>query len=110
MKIKYAAALFEEINANALVLLTFQSEKPTGKLLKSLDSATDGAVTSLYETEEFTAKNGETAILHNPAGFKAGKIILLGLRQQVERSLLALSRQTLRMPIRIWHIFSRPSP
>ena len=79
MLLKYSAVPLQEITTDTLVIFTPEIDKVSGKTLKSLDSASSGAVSSLIASEEFTGKNEESAVIHQPQDFKAKKVILLGL-------------------------------
>ncbi|MGH9488482.1 MAG: leucyl aminopeptidase [Terriglobales bacterium] len=60
-----------QVETEALVLLL--DEKPP-----KLDPAIDPLVSELAQTQEFTGKTLEIAVLHRPAGMKATRLVLAG--------------------------------
>ncbi|MEW6051401.1 MAG: leucyl aminopeptidase [Candidatus Zixiibacteriota bacterium] len=69
----------EEFRADTIVVFTPSFEKITDRTLKALDRATRGALTILAASKEFHGKEGETAVLLKPQGFRAGRVLLAGL-------------------------------
>ncbi|MFN2579182.1 MAG: leucyl aminopeptidase [Pyrinomonadaceae bacterium] len=68
-----------EVDAEALAVAVFKDEKPGGGLLKSLDAAVGGMIADVIESEEFAAKQGETAYFHvSSKSLKARRILLIG--------------------------------
>jgi len=69
----------KEIDVQALAIPVFKEEKPTEALLKTLDDAVGGLITSVIESEEFAGKEGETAYFHlSGSGLKARRLLLIG--------------------------------
>src|SRR6266550_9226660 len=69
----------KEIDTQALAVAVFTNEKADEGLLKALDDAIDGLISSVIKTEEFAAKIGETAYFHlTGKGLKAGRLLLIG--------------------------------
>lgn len=79
MKFNFGAMGLAEVPADVLVYFVSQSESIKDKELNALDKAVSGAISELYANEEFVGKNGQTAVFYNPAGYKAGRVILLGV-------------------------------
>ena len=68
-----------EIDAEGLAIAVFKDEKAGNGLLKTLDAAVDGMIADVIESEEFTAKQGETAYFHvSSKSLKARRVLLIG--------------------------------
>jgi leucyl aminopeptidase len=68
-----------DIKAQGLAVAVFKSEKADKGLLKTLDAAVGGLISSVIETEEFTGKEGETAYFHVTGdALKAERLLLIG--------------------------------
>ena len=69
----------KNIDAQALAIAVFKDDKADHGLLKELDVATAGLVSRVIETEEFKAKEGETAYFHiADSELKAHRLLLIG--------------------------------
>src|SRR2546427_3122341 len=69
----------KKIDAQALAIAVFKDDKADHGLLKELDVATGGLVSRVIETEEFKAKEGETAYFHlADRELKAHRLLLIG--------------------------------
>src|SRR5947209_12787482 len=69
----------KKIDAQALAIACFKDEKADQGLLKGLDAATGGLVSRVIDTEEFKAKEGETAYFHiTDSELKAHRLLLIG--------------------------------
>jgi len=73
----------ESIDTPVLATWVFGSEaKPPQALLEDLlseiDQRTGGRLKEMASTGELTGKAGETLLLHQPSGLKAGRLLLLG--------------------------------
>ncbi len=79
MKFSFASGKPEELTGDSLVLFASEFESIKDPLLKKIDSACHGALSTLHSSKEFSGKSGELASLLNPAGFKCRRIILAGL-------------------------------
>jgi leucyl aminopeptidase len=84
MNTKLVSSKLQRISSELLVIFTYDSadkKQPTNPAIKVL--ATGNAVTKAAGTilsgGEFAAGSCETALLHNPDGFKAKRILLVGL-------------------------------
>ena len=68
-----------DIKAQALAVAVFKDEKADKGLLKTLDAAVGGLISSVIKTEEFAAKEGETAYFHVTGdALKAERLLLIG--------------------------------
>src|SRR6266404_5559482 len=69
----------KKIDAQALAIAVFKDDKADQGLLKELDAATGGLVSRVIDTEEFKAKEGETAYFHiADSELKAHRLLLIG--------------------------------
>lgn len=84
MEVKVDSREFHEIECDALVVAVFEGERPEEGALAKIDKSSNGVVTSLAETGEFTGKSGESAYVHNPGGMKARRLLLLGAGKKEE--------------------------
>src|SRR5437588_676855 len=70
---------FNEVDAQALAVAVFKDEKANSGLLKTLDAAVGGMITEVIESEEFAAKQAETAYFHvSSKSLKARGVLLIG--------------------------------
>jgi leucyl aminopeptidase len=68
-----------EVDAEGLAIAVFKDEKTGNGLLKTLDAAVGGMIADVIESEEFTAKPGETAYFHvSSKSLKARRVLLIG--------------------------------
>lgn len=79
MKIIVSSEPAAEIKADCLIHFTTKADSVNDPFLKSIDNATEGAVSALFETKEFTGKEGQLATLYPVPGVKARRIVLAGL-------------------------------
>ncbi len=84
MKLNYSANNISEFTVGSIVYFVPEFEKISDKQLKAVDTATSGALTTMLESEEFTGAMGEVASVYHPAGFKAGRVVLVGLGEKKE--------------------------
>ncbi len=84
MEVKADSRQFHEIECDALVVAVFEGEKPEEGALAEINKRSNGVITSLVETGEFTGKSGESAYVHNPGDMKAQRLLLLGVGKQEE--------------------------
>lgn len=79
MKAAGSAKSPDKIDVQALAVAVFKDEKPDGGLLKTLDAATGGMIAEAVRSEEFSAKEGETAYFHvSGKELKARRVLLIG--------------------------------
>ena len=70
MDIRLETKQLGEVDADALVVLGFESAPP--------EAAAADQIKELYDSGEFSGKSLEVAILHRPAGLKAKRLVLAG--------------------------------
>ena len=77
MKSQLLPTSIENVEADAVAIVLFESsdDTPPGQDHHAL---TNGLITELYESKEFTGKALDTALIHRPAGFKASRLLLVG--------------------------------
>src|SRR6185503_8981826 len=79
MDVKASSQSCEKIDAQALAVPVFKGEKADKGFLKSLDKAVGGLIGNVIESEEFSAKPGETAYFNlSRGGLKAQRLLLIG--------------------------------
>ncbi|MFH2035263.1 MAG: leucyl aminopeptidase [Candidatus Zixiibacteriota bacterium] len=64
---------------SSFILFCNPSALKKNKLIKKLDSLSDGLISRLYESAEFGGKINENVVLYNYPGLSCGKLILAGL-------------------------------
>jgi len=68
-----------KVDAEALAVAVFKDEKADDGVLKVLDKAADGLISSVIKSEEFAAKEGETAYFHlTDTSLRARRLLLIG--------------------------------
>ena len=77
MKTQLLPTSTENVEADAVAIVLFESsdDTPAGGNYRSL---TNGLITELYESKEFTGKALDTALIHRPTGFKPSRLLLVG--------------------------------
>jgi hypothetical protein len=79
MDVRGNAQPVNKIDADALAVAVFKGEKADDGVLKAFDKATDGIVSSVIKSEEFSAKEGETAYFHlTDSSLRARRLLLIG--------------------------------
>src|SRR5438067_3245699 len=79
MNVTGSSQSYKQIDAQALAIAVFKNDKADHGLLKELDAATGGLVSRVIDTEEFKAKEGETAYFHiADSELKAHRLLLIG--------------------------------
>src|SRR2546430_1193811 len=79
MNVTGSSQSYEQIDAQALAIAVFKDDKADHGILKELDAATGGLINRVIETEEFKAKEGETAYFHiADSELKAHRLLLIG--------------------------------
>lgn len=68
-----------ELDVQALAVAVFKDDKADSGVLKTLDAAVSGMISDVLKTEEFAAKEGETAYFHVSGDkLKARRLLLVG--------------------------------
>ena len=79
MDVRGISQPINKIDADAIAVAVFKGEKADDGVLKTLDKAVDRAITSVIKSEEFAAKEGETAYFHVSGDkLKARRLLLIG--------------------------------
>src|SRR6266446_866394 len=79
MDVRGSSKSCRQIEAQALAVPVFKGEKPNSGFLKDLDKQVGGLISNVIQTEEFAAKEGETAYFHlTNSGLKAKRLLLIG--------------------------------
>lgn len=86
MKYLTLAADPASLAVDTVIYLTSQSDKLTDPKLKPVDKLTEGAVGALFKTGEFAGKEGEMAVVVHPRGYRAGRLVLVGLGEKKKLS------------------------
>ena len=85
MDVRGISQPINKIDADALAVAVFKGEKPDDGVLKTLDKAVDRAITSIIKSEEFSAKEGETAYFHlTDSGLQVKRLLLIGCGERGE--------------------------
>ena len=79
MDVRGNAQPINKVDTDALAVAVCKGEKADDGVLKTLDKATGGIISSVIKSEEFSAKEGETAYFHLTDGtLKARRLLLIG--------------------------------
>ncbi len=85
MEVRGTSKSCKHIDVQALAVAVFKGEKPNSGFLKDLDKQVGGLISSVMQTEEFAAKEGETAYFHlTNSGLKAKRLLLIGCGERGE--------------------------
>ena len=85
MDVRGNSQSINKVEADALAVAVFKGEKADDGVLKTLDKATAGIISSVIKSEEFSAKEGETAYFHLTDGsLKARRLLLIGCGDRSE--------------------------
>src|SRR5258707_4410541 len=85
MEVRGTSKSCKHIDVQALAVAVFKGEKPNSGFLKDLDKQVGGLISSVMQTEEFEAKEGETAYFHlTNSGLKAKRLLLIGCGERDE--------------------------
>jgi len=82
MRLDYLFMKPEDFTGDSLVFFVPKYEKLIDKKLKELDRATGGSVTAMLESEEFNGGENGIVTIMKPAGYKATRVILVGLGER----------------------------
>jgi leucyl aminopeptidase len=86
--VKYSCLVADgsALAVDTVVYLTSQSEKFSDPKLKSVNTLTNGAVEGLFQSGEFTGRDGEIAVVVHPHGYRAKRLILVGVGEKKKMS------------------------
>lgn len=78
---KYASYIANmlDVAEEAVVIYCYKGDKPNSELLEKIDLLTDGALTDMYISGEFTGDRGDLVMLRRVPETAAGKVIIAGL-------------------------------
>lgn len=82
MQFEYSQGYPHNIPADTLVLFTPQISGVTEKVLKEIDRGKDGALSFLVKEGEFTGKANQIAGFYKPSGYKAPRVLVVGLGER----------------------------
>jgi leucyl aminopeptidase len=83
----------KQIDVQALAVAVFKGEKPNSGFLKDLDKQVGGLISNVIQTEEFAAKEGETAYFHlTNSGLKAKRLLIIGCGAREEYKAAQISQ------------------
>ena len=93
MEVRGTSKSCKQINVQALAVAVFKGEKPNSGFLKDLDKQVGGLISNVIQTEEFAAKEGETAYFHlSSSGLKAKRLLLIGCGERDEYKAAQISQ------------------
>ena len=93
MDVRGTSKSCKQIDVQALAVAVFKGEKPNSGFLKDLDKQVGGLISNVIQTEEFAAKEGETAYFHlTNSGLKAKRLLLIGCGERDEYKAAQISR------------------
>jgi leucyl aminopeptidase len=87
MEVKASAGRCQNEDVQALAVAVFKDEKADEGLLKELDQATGGILSSVIESEELKGKEGETIYVHlagSDNNFRARRLLLVGVGERAD--------------------------
>jgi len=79
MQFEYISGQPQNVAVDTLVLFTPQISTLTDRGLKELDQAKNGALSFLLKSEEFSGNANQITGLYKPDGYKASRVLLVGL-------------------------------
>jgi leucyl aminopeptidase len=92
MQIEVKQGKVELAEDEAILINSFEEVKRFVGALKTIDDKLSGALSHLFETGDFTAKLGQTAVLYPQDRLKFRRIILVGLGKRDELTIEKLRR------------------
>jgi leucyl aminopeptidase len=93
MQVRGTSKSCKQIDVQALAVAVFKGEKPNSGFLKDLDKQVGGLISNVIQTEEFAAKEGETAYFHlTNSGLKAKRLLLIGCGERDEYKAAQISQ------------------
>ncbi len=82
MQITCKAGKLPDIAVDSLVIFTARANATLSRALKDLDTAANGAVSTLRDSEEFTGSEKDYAVIVRPPGYAASRVILVGMGER----------------------------
>lgn len=79
MQLKVSVDSITVIKVDTLIAFVTQEETTSSGTLKQLDGFTEGAITTLYESEQFNGEESTSALIYPAVGFKSKQLLLVGL-------------------------------
>jgi len=81
MEVQTSAGNYKEQDVQALAVAVFKDEKAGEGILKELDEASGGILSSIIESEELKGKEGETVYVHlsSSGSLRARRLLLVGV-------------------------------
>ncbi len=87
MKITYHKGPIASVRADAAVAFVHQDAAMLNKELRALNKLFKNKLSAIIETDEFHGKDKEVAVVYLGNGFKAKKVVLIGLGEKKELTL-----------------------
>jgi leucyl aminopeptidase len=86
MEVQTSAGRYQEQDVQALAVAVFKDENASEGILKELDEAAGGVISSVIESEELKGKEGETVYVHltSGGGLRARRLLLIGVGERGE--------------------------
>ena len=79
MQFHYSYDKLGDLSDDAVICFTTEIKNVKGSYLKTLDAATDGGLSQLVSSKEFTGKDGETASFTRPVELATKRLLMVGL-------------------------------
>lgn len=94
MQLDSSAGSFEDLDVQAVAVAIFKDEKPDSAFIKRLDALSNGVVKSVFEAEEFSGKEGESANLYLAGSdkAKAKRLLLVGVGNEGDYTTAGVSQ------------------
>ena len=88
MEVQTSPGSYKEQDVQALAVAVFKDEKANEGILKELDEASGGVVSSVIDSEELKGKEGETVYVHLASGgsLRARRLLLVGVGSREDYS------------------------
>ncbi len=87
MQTEFQAGNYAELACDLVAFPIYEGESADIPELRALDQAARGLIASMLASGEFKAELHRTALLHNPPGLKAKKLLLVGGGKQQDLTL-----------------------
>ena len=90
MQTEFQPGKYAEVACDLIAFPLYEDESADTPEIKALDKAARGLVSSVLGSGEFKPELHRTAILHNPGGLKAKRLLLIGAGKKKDLSLARL--------------------